>query len=211
VASRQDEAQNPLGGYEKIVKIGDPFPPWPPIVSAMSFCVGRLLDSIFEISGVPSHKFRTICSAVSRPPALASTTVDCRLAMCATLAARLDSSSCSGCIGIFHIPLPHRLVGGKRADHLVMLLAQVDKLDKEPWEEVKREMVQEKGLREDVADRIGTYVLHKGDPKQLLRKVRTSHAHRPYRERPLAREGRATLIMPRCEESLLQWYALGLR
>jgi histidyl-tRNA synthetase len=34
----------------------------------------------------------------------------------------------------------------------------VDKLDKSPWEEVKREMVSEKGLDEAAADRIGEYV-----------------------------------------------------
>lgn len=38
----------------------------------------------------------------------------------------------------------------------------VDKLDKSPWEEVKREMVAEKGLDEKVADDIGTYVMRKG-------------------------------------------------
>jgi histidyl-tRNA synthetase len=56
-----------------------------------------ILDGIFEVCGVPSSMFRTICSAV-------------------------------------------------------------DKLDKSPWEEVKREMVQEKGLEEAAADRIGEYV-----------------------------------------------------
>lgn len=63
----------------------------------------RLLDAILDLCGVPSDKFRTICSAV-------------------------------------------------------------DKLDKEPWEEVKREMVHEKGLEYSVADKIGTFVLQKGDP-----------------------------------------------
>lgn len=38
----------------------------------------------------------------------------------------------------------------------------VDKLDKSPWSEVKREMVVDKGLAEDVADKIGTYVGRKG-------------------------------------------------
>ena len=38
----------------------------------------------------------------------------------------------------------------------------VDKLDKSPWEEVRREMTEEKGLEGDVADRIGEYVVQKG-------------------------------------------------
>jgi histidyl-tRNA synthetase len=37
----------------------------------------------------------------------------------------------------------------------------VDKLDKSPWDEVKKEML-EKGLTEEVADTIGEYVKHKG-------------------------------------------------
>ncbi|CAG9765478.1 unnamed protein product [Ceutorhynchus assimilis] len=38
------------------------------------------------------------------------------------------------------------------------ICSAVDKLDKSPWEEVKKEMVEEKGLSEDVADKIGNYV-----------------------------------------------------
>lgn len=65
-----------------------------------------ILDAVFELSGVPAEKFRTICSAV-------------------------------------------------------------DKLDKATWEEVKEEMVVEKGLDEKVADRIGTFVCLSGSPKEL--------------------------------------------
>ncbi|CAI6367363.1 unnamed protein product [Macrosiphum euphorbiae] len=60
-----------------------------------------LLDGLFESCGVPTEKFRTICSSV-------------------------------------------------------------DKLDKSPWEEVKNEMINEKGLSEEVADKIGTYVQMNG-------------------------------------------------
>lgn len=66
----------------------------------------KLLDAILDLCGVPSDKFRTICSAV-------------------------------------------------------------DKLDKEPWEEVKREMVEDKGLKAEVADKIGTFVLKKGEPWEM--------------------------------------------
>jgi len=38
----------------------------------------------------------------------------------------------------------------------------VDKLDKSPWEEVRKEMVEEKGLDADAADRIGGYVRMSG-------------------------------------------------
>lgn len=74
----------------------------------------RLLDAILDISGVPSDKFRTICSAV-------------------------------------------------------------DKLDKEPWEEVKREMVDDKGLKPEVADKIGTFVLLKGEPWDMYNRLMESN------------------------------------
>jgi len=38
------------------------------------------------------------------------------------------------------------------------ICSAVDKLDKSPWDEVRREMVDEKGLSEEVADRIGEFV-----------------------------------------------------
>lgn len=43
----------------------------------------------------------------------------------------------------------------------------VDKLDKLPWEDVRKEMTEEKGLAEDIADKIGEYVVLKGQ-KDLL-------------------------------------------
>ncbi|XP_058264744.1 histidine--tRNA ligase isoform X2 [Hemibagrus wyckioides] len=42
------------------------------------------------------------------------------------------------------------------------ICSTVDKLDKLPWEDVKNEMVNEKGLSEDVADQIGEYVSMQG-------------------------------------------------
>ncbi|RIB10325.1 histidyl-tRNA synthetase [Gigaspora rosea] len=46
----------------------------------------------------------------------------------------------------------------------------VDKLDKLPWEDVKKEMTEEKGLDPNIADRIGEYVKLKGN-KELLDKL----------------------------------------
>jgi histidyl-tRNA synthetase len=70
----------------------------------------KLLDAIFDICGVPTEKFRTICSAV-------------------------------------------------------------DKLDKMSWEDVKSEMVNEKGLAVEAADKIGKYVLLNGQPMVLLNQL----------------------------------------
>uniref|UniRef100_H3CFH8 histidine--tRNA ligase n=1 Tax=Tetraodon nigroviridis TaxID=99883 RepID=H3CFH8_TETNG len=49
-------------------------------------------------------------------------------------------------------------VCGVPDDKFRTICSTVDKLDKLPWEDVKKEMVQEKGLSEDVADQIGVYV-----------------------------------------------------
>lgn len=75
----------------------------------------RLLDAILDLSGVPSDKFRTICSAV-------------------------------------------------------------DKLDKEPWSEVKREMVEDKGLSPEVADKIGVFVVQKGKPWDMYNSLMANGA-----------------------------------
>ena len=82
-------------------------------------------------------------------------------------------------IGGYVIKLNHRLlidgimeVCGVTEDKHRTICSAIDKLDKEPWEAVKKEMVQ-KGLTEAVADHIGTYVTqHKGDPLAVLDTVR---------------------------------------
>lgn len=69
----------------------------------------KLIDGIFEVSGVPEEKFRTICSSI-------------------------------------------------------------DKLDKTPWEEIRNELIYEKGLSEEIADNINLYVTLKGD-SNLIEKL----------------------------------------
>ncbi|KAI8148010.1 hypothetical protein BJV82DRAFT_314251 [Fennellomyces sp. T-0311] len=52
-------------------------------------------------------------------------------------------------------------------DRIRSISSAVDKLDKLPWDQVKKEMVEEKGLPSNVADRIGEYVKLQGG-KELL-------------------------------------------
>ena len=52
----------------------------------------------------------------------------------------------------------------------------MDKLDKATWEEVKTEMVSEKGLSPEVADRIGVFVLQSGPPQTLWSTLTESKA-----------------------------------
>lgn len=60
-------------------------------------------------------------------------------------------------------------VCGVPTDKLRTISSAVDKLDKSPWEEVRREMTEEKGLDGEVADRIGSYVIQKGGRDLLSR------------------------------------------
>ncbi|KAI8991087.1 histidyl-tRNA synthetase [Mycotypha africana] len=77
-------------------------------------------------------------------------------------------------IGKFTVKLNHRKildgifeVCGVPEDNIRPISSAVDKLDKLPWEEVKKEMVEEKGLAPESADKIGEYVKHKGG-RELL-------------------------------------------
>ena len=62
-------------------------------------------------------------------------------------------------------------VCGVPQDKLRTISSAVDKLDKLPWAEVKKEMVEEKGLQEEVADKIQGYVTLKGG-RDLLEKLK---------------------------------------
>lgn len=59
---------------------------------------------------------------------------------------------------------------GVPEDKIRTISSAVDKLDKSPWADVRKEMTEEKGLPEDVADRIGEWVVLKGQ-KDLLEKL----------------------------------------
>jgi len=72
-------------------------------------------------------------------------------------------------VGKFVIKVNHRLildgmfeVCGVESSLFRSICSAVDKLDKSPWEEVRKEMVDEKGLDPAAADRIGEYVRMSG-------------------------------------------------
>ncbi|RKP11980.1 hypothetical protein BJ684DRAFT_23161 [Piptocephalis cylindrospora] len=80
-------------------------------------------------------------------------------------------------IGSFVIKVNHRKildgifsVCGVPDTKIRPISSAVDKLDKLPWEDVKKEMVEEKGLEASVADKIGEYVKLKGG-RDLLEKL----------------------------------------
>lgn len=79
--------------------------------------------------------------------------------------------------GRYTVKLNHRKildgifeVCGVPADKIRTISSAVDKLDKLPWTDVRREMTEEKGLEGDVADKIGEYVVLNGQ-KDLLNKL----------------------------------------
>jgi histidyl-tRNA synthetase len=71
--------------------------------------------------------------------------------------------------GGFSVKINHRKVldgifevCGVPKEKLRSISSAIDKLDKSPWEEVRKEMVEEKGLSEEVADRIWEFVRRRG-------------------------------------------------
>ncbi|KZF26011.1 histidyl-tRNA synthetase, class IIa [Xylona heveae TC161] len=76
--------------------------------------------------------------------------------------------------GKYTIKLNHRKildgifsVCGVPEEKIRTISSAVDKLDKSPWAEVRREMTEEKGLDGAVADKIGEYVVRKGKGELL--------------------------------------------
>merc|ERR1712222_108609 len=61
-------------------------------------------------------------------------------------------------------------VCGVAEDMFRSICSAVDKLDKAPWEEVRKEMVEEKGLEAAAADRIGEWVQMSGG-EELVEKL----------------------------------------
>ncbi|KAG2226122.1 hypothetical protein INT45_011739 [Circinella minor] len=81
-------------------------------------------------------------------------------------------------VGQYTVKINHRKildgifeVCGVPEEKIRPISSAVDKLDKSPWEDVKKEMTEEKGLPEDVADKIGEYVKLKGG-RDLLDKLK---------------------------------------
>ncbi|CAK7328837.1 unnamed protein product [Dovyalis caffra] len=82
-------------------------------------------------------------------------------------------------IGDYEVKLNHRKlldgmleICGVPPEKFRTICSSIDKLDKQSFEQVKREMVEEKGLAVETADRIGTFVKERGSPKELLSKLK---------------------------------------
>jgi histidyl-tRNA synthetase len=63
-------------------------------------------------------------------------------------------------------------IAGAPKQKFKSICSSIDKLDKEPWDKVKRELIEDKGLTEDMANKLGKFVLYKGRPLDLLNKLK---------------------------------------
>ncbi|GAB2282058.1 hypothetical protein Dimus_016615 [Dionaea muscipula] len=82
-------------------------------------------------------------------------------------------------IGDYEIKLNHRKlldgmldICGVPPEKFRTICSSIDKLDKQSFDHVKKEMVEEKGLTVETADRIGTFVKERGSPLELLSKLK---------------------------------------
>ena len=81
-------------------------------------------------------------------------------------------------IGKFNIKINHRVlldsiveISGISNNKYRLVCSSIDKLDKEPWDKVKTELIEVKGLTEEQAEKLKTFVVLKDKPKVLLDKL----------------------------------------
>jgi histidyl-tRNA synthetase len=81
-------------------------------------------------------------------------------------------------VGNFIIKLNHRklldgifAVSGVPSEKFRPISSAVDKLDKTPWAEVRKEMIEAKGLAPEVADKIWSFVQLNGAPREMMNKL----------------------------------------
>lgn len=86
-------------------------------------------------------------------------------------------------IGEYEVKLNHRkLLDGMLAicgvppEKFRTICSSIDKLDKQSFEQIKKEMVGEKGLSDEISERIGTFVKWRGPPVELLAKLKQEHS-----------------------------------
>lgn len=84
-------------------------------------------------------------------------------------------------VGKFEIKLCHRMLlegiivlSGAPLTKFKTICSSIDKLDKEPWDAVACELVNEKGVAADVVDKIKTFVQHRGKIDDLIAKFEES-------------------------------------
>ena len=82
-------------------------------------------------------------------------------------------------IGNFVVKLNHRKfldamvdLSGCEKRKFKAICSSVDKLDKEPWEKVREELINMKGLTTEMTDKLEKFVKLVGKPRELLQKLK---------------------------------------
>lgn len=86
-------------------------------------------------------------------------------------------------IGQFTVKVNHRLfldamveLAGCEKRKFKSICSSIDKLDKEPWEKVKQELINQKGLTEAMTDKLHKFVQFQGKPWDLIAELKASNA-----------------------------------
>jgi histidyl-tRNA synthetase len=103
-------------------------------------------------------------------------------------------------LGKFIVKLNHRKIldatvalSGISEDKFKIVCSSVDKLDKEPWELVKKELL-DKGITEEQCDKLWSFVQLKDSPWALLEKLKQNEALNNYQKSKEALEEMTTLF-----------------
>ena len=82
-------------------------------------------------------------------------------------------------IGDFVVKVNHRKfldamieLAGCEKRKFKSICSSIDKLDKEPWEKVRFELINQKGLNEEMCDKLHKFVVLQGAPWELLQKLK---------------------------------------
>ena len=119
------------------------------------------------------HETTATCIPATRAPTAAPMMPDAEVIAVATEA--LDALP----IGPFNVKLNHRRLldavldlAGVPAAKFKPACSAIDKLDKELWEAVRRELIEDKGIDAAAADTVGRLVQLRGVPRELLARLR---------------------------------------
>lgn len=92
-------------------------------------------------------------------------------------------------IGNFLVKLNHRKfldaminLAGCEKRKFKAICSSIDKLDKEPWKNVRDELINMKGLTEEMCDKLEVFVQYKGKPWEMLQKLKDDKVFEGHKE-----------------------------
>lgn len=92
-------------------------------------------------------------------------------------------------IGNFVVKLNHRKfldamvdLSGCEKRKFKAICSSIDKLDKEPWDKVKEELITMKGLTEEMTNKLHKFVQYIGSPLELLERLKTEEVFKGHAE-----------------------------